>query len=109
MTNWDYLRIACSKDGMRAHEIEAVAPMITKNSNDLLSLTFGPNFSVRFETQDEDGREVLNIIVISADGSETPLQVKSGGEKVWILKALRLAQTLISQEKAAGISNRPHG
>ncbi len=63
-------------------------------------MTFGPNFSVRFETQDEDGREVLNNIVISADGSETPLQVKSGGEKVWILKVLRLAQTLISQEKS---------
>ena len=100
VAQWDYLRHACSKDGLRAHEIEAVAPMITKNSNDLLSLTFGPNFSVRFQTVDDEGREVLNIIVIGEDGSETPLHFKSGGEKVWILKSLRLAQTLISQEKS---------
>jgi DNA repair exonuclease SbcCD ATPase subunit len=97
---WDYLRIACSKDGMRALEIEAVAPMITKNSNDLLTMTFGPNYSVRFETQDEEGKEILSIIVIASDGSETHLQYLSGGEKVWILKSLRLAQTLISQEKS---------
>jgi len=99
-TEWDYLRLACSKDGMRALEIEAVAPVITQNANDLLSMTFGQNHSVRFETQDEDGKEVLSIIVIANDGSETPLQFLSGGEKVWILKSLRLAQTLISQEKS---------
>lgn len=100
IAQWDYLRIACSKDGMRALEIDAVAPVITNNANELLSLTFGPNYSVRFETQDEDGKEVLSIIVIANDGSETQLQFLSGGEKVWILKALRLAQTLISQEKS---------
>jgi exonuclease SbcC len=100
MAEWEYLRVACSKDGMRALEIDAVAPVITRNANDLLSLTFGPNYSVRFETQDEDGKEVLSIIVIGGDGSETHLQYLSGGEKVWILKALRLAQTLISQEKS---------
>jgi exonuclease SbcC len=99
-TQWDYLTGACSKDGMRALEIEAVAPVITQHANDMLTNTFGPTHTVRFETQDEEGREVLQIIVISADGSETPLEFKSGGERVWILKALRLAQTLISQEKS---------
>jgi DNA repair exonuclease SbcCD ATPase subunit len=100
MADWDYIRYACSKDGMRALEIEAVAPGITKNANDLLTGTFGPSHSVRFETQDDDGKEILRIIVILPDGSETPLDLQSGGEKVWILKALRLAQTLISQEKS---------
>jgi ABC-type lipoprotein export system ATPase subunit len=66
----------------------------------MLTGTFGPNHSVRFETQDEDGREVLDIVVISGDGSETLLSNLSGGERVWILKALRLAQTLISQQKS---------
>lgn len=97
---WDYLANACSKDGMRALEIEAVAPVITQHSNDMLTGTFGPTHTVRFETQDEEGKEVLQIIVISADGSETPLEYLSGGERVWILKALRLSQTLISQEKS---------
>jgi exonuclease SbcC len=99
-SKWDYLANACSKDGMRALEIEAVAPVITQHSNDMLTGTFGPTHTVRFETQDEEGREVLQIIVISADGSETPLEYLSGGERVWILKALRLSQTLISQEKS---------
>jgi exonuclease SbcC len=99
-TQWDYLTGACSKDGMRALEIEAVAPVLTQYANDMLTDTFGPTHTVRFETQDEEGREVLQIIVISSDGSETPLEFKSGGERVWILKALRLAQTLISQEKS---------
>ena len=98
--DWDLMRVACSKDGMRALEIEAVAPVITANSNDLLSRTFGPNHSVKFDTQDEDGKEVLIIIVIAPDGTETALHKLSGGEKVWILKALRLAQTLISKEKS---------
>jgi exonuclease SbcC len=98
--DWDLMRVACSKNGMRALEIEAVAPVITANSNELLSRTFGPNHSVKFDTVDEDGKEVLVIIVIDPDGTETALHRLSGGEKVWILKALRLAQTLISQEKS---------
>ncbi len=99
-TRWNYLVQACSKDGLRALEIEGVAPVITGYANEMLSSTFGPNHSVRFETQDEDGREVLNIVVIGDDGSETLLTNLSGGERVWILKALSLAQTLISQEKS---------
>jgi len=97
---WDYLSRACSKDGMRALEIEAVAPVITQHANDMLTGTYGPIHTVRFETQDEDGKEILRIIVISSDGSETPLEYLSGGERVWILKALHLSQTLISQEKS---------
>lgn len=97
---WAYLAEACSKDGLRALEIEGVAPVITGYANDMLSGTFGPNHSVRFETQNEDGKEVLDIVVISEDGSETLLSNLSGGERVWILKALSLAQTLISQEKS---------
>ena len=97
---WSYLEEACSKDGLRALEIEGVAPVITGHANDMLSGTFGPNNSVRFETQDENGKEVLDIVVIGDDGSETLLTNLSGGERVWILKALRLAQTLISQEKS---------
>lgn len=99
-SDWNYLKDACSKDGLRALEIEGVAPVITGYANDMLTGTFGPNYSVRFETQDEDGREVLDIVVIGEGGSETLLSNLSGGERVWILKAMRLAQTLISQQKS---------
>jgi hypothetical protein len=99
-SRWKYLRDACSKDGLRALEIEGVAPVITKHANDMLMETFGPSQTVRFQTQDENGKEVLEIIVIDSDGSETMLSDLCGGEKIWVLKALRLAQTRISQEKS---------
>lgn len=100
-SQWLYLQNACGKTGLQALEIDGVAPLITGYANDLLSSSFGPNFSVNLITQDpETGREVLDIIVIRGDGSETRLENLSGGEKVWVLKSLRLAMTLISKEKS---------
>jgi len=98
---WTYLKNACGKNGLQALEIDGVAPLITGYANNLLNNSFGPNFSVKLITQDpESGREVLDIIVIRSDGSETELEKLSGGEKVWILKSLRLAMTLVSKEKS---------
>lgn len=101
LSEWRYLQHACSKDGLRALEIDSVAPSISGYANDILSKTFGPSQSVRFRTQDpETGREILDIMVIREDGTETPLENLSGGEKVWSLKALRLAMTLIAKERS---------
>ncbi len=97
---WSYIQNACGKDGLRALEIDSVSPLITRYSNDLLSSTFGSDFSIKFQTQDEQGREALDIIVIREDGSETFLENLSGGQKIWNLKALRLALTLVSKEKS---------
>lgn len=97
---WAYLRDACGKDGLRALEIDSVAPTISAYANDLLSRTFGPLFSVRFRTQNDEGKEVLDILVIRDDGSEVLLEDLSGGEKVWLLKSLRLSMTLVSKEKS---------
>lgn len=98
---WRYLQNACGKSGLQALEIDGVAPLITGYANDLLTSTFGPNFSVRLITQDpETGKEVLDIVVIRGDGSETSLENLSGGEKVWVLKSLRLAMTLVSKQKS---------
>lgn len=97
---WAYLRDACGAKGLRALEIDSVAPTISAYANDLLTGTFGPLFSVRFRTQDDSGREVLDILVIRDDGSEVLLDDLSGGEKVWILKALRLSMMLVSKEKS---------
>ena len=98
---WSYLRDACGKTGLQALEIDGVAPLVSGYANELLNQSFGPNFSVKLVTQNIDtGREVLDIVVIRGDGSETLLENLSGGEKVWILKALRLAMTLVSKEKS---------
>ena len=101
ISDWTYLKNACSKDGLRALEIDSVAPVVTGYANELLTSTFGPSDTVRFRTQDpETGREVLDILVIREDGSEVLLDNLSGGEKVWNLKALALGLTLVSKEKS---------
>lgn len=98
--DWQYLKEACGKKGLQALEIDGVSPTIEAYANDLLISTFGPMNTIRFETIDDDGKEVLNIVVMDPDGSEALLELKSGGEQVWILKALRLALTLLSKEKS---------
>ncbi|OPY06635.1 MAG: hypothetical protein A4E66_02156 [Syntrophus sp. PtaB.Bin001] len=100
ISEWAYLRNACSKNGLQALEIDGAAPLITGYANDLLSQAFGPLFTVRLRTQDDEGKEVLDIVVIMDDGSEVLLDNLSGGQKIWILMALRLAMTLLSKEKS---------
>ena len=100
VSEWRYLQHACGKDGLRALEIDSVAPLVTGYSNELLANTFGPSFSVRFRTQDDEGREVLDILVIREDGTEVLLDNLSGGQKIWNLTALRLALTLLTKERS---------
>lgn len=101
ISEWAYLRDACSKTGLQALEIDGVCPHIQHDANNLLFLTFGANYSVRIQTYDElENREVFKIWVIREDGSETLLDNLSGGQKVWLLKALRLALTLLSKQKS---------
>jgi exonuclease SbcC len=98
-SEWIYLRNACSKDGLRQLEFDSVAPVISGYTNELLSMSsFESNDLVKFRTQDEDGREDIKIIVLREE--EVLLDDLCGGEEVWILKALRLAMTLISKEKS---------
>lgn len=100
LSEWQYLKAACSKDGLRALEIDSVAPMISGYANSLLATTFAPDYSLQFKTLDEEtGREILDILVNRENGSVL-LENLSGGEKVWCLKALRLAMTLVAKEKS---------
>lgn len=100
ISEWEYLKNACGAKGLRALEIDSVAPIITGYANELLMKTFGSDYTIKFQTQDENGAEVLDIIVINSAGEEILLSNLSGGQEVWILKALRLAMTLISKEKS---------
>jgi len=99
-TEWRYLQFACGKDGLRALEIDSVAPVMTGYANRLLHGAFGPNYSIKFLTQDENGKEILDIIALRDDGTQTLIDNLSGGERVWSLKALRLAMTLISKDRS---------
>jgi DNA repair protein SbcC/Rad50 len=100
VSEWIYLRNSLSANGIRALEIDSVAPSISAYANQILFNTFGPAYSVKLRTQDDEGREVLDILAIEQDGRETLLDDLSGGEKCWSLKALRLALTLIAKQKS---------
>lgn len=100
VAEWTYLKNACGKNGLQAMEIDGAAPIITNFANDLLTQAFGPLFAVKFRTINEEGKECLDIIVISDDGEEILLDNLSGGQRVWVLMALRLAMTLLSKEKS---------
>jgi exonuclease SbcC len=100
IAEWRYLQTACGANGLRALEIDSVAPLVTGIGNDLLLSTFGPGHTLKFRTQDDEGRECLDILSIQEDGREILLDNLSGGQKVWSLKALRLALTLLAKEKS---------
>lgn len=100
LSDWSYLKNACGANMLRALEIDNVCPIISSCANELLSSTFGSAFTVKIRTQNEEtGHEVLDIIVIDENGSEILLNNLSGGQKVYILKALRLAMPLIAKTK----------
>jgi exonuclease SbcC len=100
IADWTYIRNACGKNGLQALEIDATAPLISSFANDLLAKAFGPLFTVKLLTQDDEGKECLDIVVIGDDGDEIHLENLSGGQKVWLLMALRLAMTVLSKEKS---------
>ena len=100
VSEWIYLKNACSKNGLQALEIDGSAPLISSYANELLSQAFGPLYSVKLRTQNEEGKEVLDIVTIGEQGEEVLLENLSGGQRVWILMALRLGMTLLSKEKS---------
>lgn len=101
LSEWDYLRLACSKTGLQALEIDGAVPSITTEGNTLLEKAFGLDSQIRIITQDEEtGKEVFQIKVIREDGAEDDFGNLSGGQKVWIAKALSLGMTLVSKRKS---------
>ncbi|MBC2712894.1 MAG: hypothetical protein HGJ94_18450 [Desulfosarcina sp.] len=99
-SEWTYLSNGFGKNGLQALEIDNVAPAISSIANDLLASTYGPTMQVSIDTLTESSRETLDTWVIRDDGSKHLLDDFSGGEKVWILKALRLARTIIGKERS---------
>lgn len=99
LNEWDYLRLACSKTGLQALEIDGAVPNIVTEANTLLEKAFGLDSQINIITQDL-GKEVFQIKVIREDGAEDDFGNLSGGQKVWIAKALSLGMTLVSKRKS---------
>lgn len=100
LSEWIYLKNGCGADGLRALEIDNVAPEIAYEANRLLEKALGSWAMVDFNTLNDDGKEVLEPRVIDQDGESVLIANRSGGQQVWALKALRLAMTMISKEKS---------
>lgn len=95
---------ACSKDGIPALELDAAGPAVSRIANELLTSTFGSRYQISFETTREssDGKkqiETFEIRVYGADG-EKHIEDLSGGQRVWIEKAIQEAISIYLSEKS---------
>jgi DNA repair exonuclease SbcCD ATPase subunit len=100
IARWRYLQIGCGKTGLQNLRIDGAAPGIIYNANKLLSQAYGARYAVRLETQNEDGKEDLQIKIIMENGQEVYLDDISGGQRAWNVQSLWLAMSLLNQEKS---------
>ena len=95
-TEWELVARAFGRDGIQALELDALAPGISETVNRLLESAYGDRFKIGIETTRIGGQgkktkqiEDFKIMVTdSADGEPTALENKSGGEAVWIKRAI---------------------
>jgi exonuclease SbcC len=96
LDEWRYLQRACGPDGIQALELDAMGPGIASVANGLLDAAYGSRFRVEFRTTRIGSRgsqkrhiEDFTIWIRDAEtGSEKPLEVLSGGETVWVRRAI---------------------
>lgn len=94
--DWRYLERACGPDGIQALELDAMGPGIAEVANRLLAAAYGNRFQIEFRTTRIGGSgskkkqiEDFQIVVFdSEDGGEQLLETLSGGESVWIKRAI---------------------
>jgi exonuclease SbcC len=93
---WQYLERAFGADGIQALELDALGPSIAEVANRLLSAAYGTRFSIVFKTTRIAGRgsktkqvEDFSIWITDSERvTEQDLSTLSGGERVWIYRAL---------------------
>ncbi|MDP2884546.1 MAG: SMC family ATPase [Ignavibacteria bacterium] len=100
--HWRMLQRACSRDGIPALELDAAGPGISGIANELLASTFGARFQISFETTklSKDCKkqlETFNIVVYGQSG-EKRIEDLSGGERVWIERAISEAIAIYMSE-----------
>ena len=93
-TEWELVAKAFGKDGIQALELDALAPGISETANNLLHSAYGDRFTISIETTriGGAGKKTKQIedfkIMVTDDGETTTLENKSGGEAVWIKRAI---------------------
>jgi exonuclease SbcC len=104
LENWRLLQRACSKDGIPALELDAAGPAVSRIANELLASTFGTRFQISFETtkMSKDNKKQLETFEIRVYGAEGEKRIEdlSGGQRVWIEKAIQEAIAIYLSEKS---------
>ncbi len=93
---WRYLEKACGPDGIQALELDAMGPGIAEVANRLLDAAYGARFRIEFRTTriGGSGKNTKQIedfqiwILDSEKGDEQLLETLSGGESVWVKRAI---------------------
>lgn len=102
--NWRLVQRACGKDGIPALELDAAGPEVSRIANDLLSSTFGSRFQIAFETTklSKDRKKMMETFEIRVYGEEGEKRIEdlSGGQRVWIEKAIQEAIAIYLSEKS---------
>lgn len=96
IADWRFLERACGPDGIQALELDALAPSIAAVSNRILTEAYGSRYQIEFRTTRIAGKgsktkqvEDFEIFVLDTEtGDEQTIDSLSGGEAVWIRKAL---------------------
>lgn len=93
-TEWELVAKSFGKDGIQALELDALAPGISETANTLLHSAYGDRFTISIETtriggQGKSRKQIEDFkIMVTDDGETTTLENKSGGEAVWIKRAI---------------------
>lgn len=105
LTDWRVLQDACGQNGIQALELDAVCPSIAAVATALLREYEDGRYSIRFDTTREGGKgnqieDFLIMVIDSKDGEEQEFETLSGGEAVWVRKALQDAFGIIRGQNA---------
>jgi exonuclease SbcC len=95
LSDWRILEKACGPDGIQALELDALAPSIAEVANRLLAVQ-NQRYSVEFRTTRIGGSgskkkqiETFEIYILDSEtGMEQEIGTLSGGEGVWIKRAI---------------------
>lgn len=106
---WRWLERACGPDGIQALELDAMGPGIAAVANRILEAAYGSRFALEFRTTRIGGKgshtkqiEDFQIIVRDSErGGEQPIETLSGGESVWVKRALYDAFGIV-RDRATG-------
>jgi exonuclease SbcC len=95
---WELVSKAFGKDGIQALELDALAPGISDTANRILDKAFNGRFRVEIQTTRIGGagkkvKQIEDFLIFVTDtekdaGQPALLEEKSGGEAVWIKRAI---------------------